>query len=568
MKRIFTALGAFALALCLSLTLFVSPVCAAEEPQEDLPDSAGYLVILAEPAAAFFANDPIQQATLSAAYDEREELLPVAEDLDIYKAQDLSEIQNLVYSGQVAIVEPDYQVELFDVPAEPNDHHFTDTLYNYQYNLKGTDASGSNGIRVQSAWDVGLTGAGVTVAVIDSGLNLDHLDAPAKVTAGRYYFYREEPNGRYKFTVKGVTRYYNFYSSDWVYDDVGHGTMVGGIIAAKTNNATKDYAGGIAGIAPDVTFMPIKCFTTENHQVVNDQGQVVTEKHLGGYISNMIGGINYAAENGADIINMSWGVSTESNSLKRAIDNAYSSGCILVAAVGNEGPKTVLQYPAAFDNVIGVGSTNKNGALSDFSQRNASVDLCAPGGTRGGNQIYSLSHSSSTGIARGDGTSFSTPAVVGAIALLKEADPDMTQADFLNLLPATCDPVQTSTADDAQCTGYGLLNLKKLLDAIGYGSTDLRRNDNGSYTIRGAVHPKSSAAASDCFVLLGAYNAEGHLLDAVSDQAAYNATYGTYSFNGTLDALPTLASVRAFFLDPAGGRFTPLCVPAASPVTP
>lgn len=538
MNRILKALGAFALTLVLVLSLAATGLCAAalERSEEVQASAAGYLVILKDPEEVVSESGDEEaalfglEATLFAAQSEREELIPLAEEMGIYKTDDLDSIQNLVWSDQVELIEPDYEAQLFELdidhPADPNDDYFQS---HYQFNL--TD------IHAQSAWDAGLTGEGVTVAVIDSGLNVDHLDVPTKVGRGRYYFYREEAGGRYHFTINGVTKDYNYYSNDNISDNKGHGTMVSGIIAASTNNAvTGGYKGGIAGIAPNVTLMPVRCFTS-------------TPGHLGGYTSNLISGINYAVDNGADIINMSWGLASESAALKKTINNAATAGCILIAAAGNDGDFTP-QYPAAWPNVISVGSTNKQGGLSDFSQRTETVDICAPGGTLGGQQIYSLWYTSKDGIGKGDGTSFSAPLVAGAAALLKERDPSMTQADFLALLRDTSD-LDRIAAADRPYAGYGLLNLKKLLTATGHSGAMLRYGEGSAVTIRAAHFPTADEnAGSYALVMIGAYNPAGHLLDsrmAISDMAA---GYGAFSLTATFQN-PEAATLKAYFLDSA-----------------
>lgn len=531
MNRMIKALGAFALTLVLVLSLAATGLCATAQELETEPSASGYLVILKEPEADLSAASDDEedlfglQATLFAAQSEREELLPLAEEMGIYKADGLDSIQNLVWSDQVELVEPDYEAQLLELdidhPADPNDDYFQS---NYQYNL--TD------INTQSAWDAGLTGEGVTVAVIDSGLNMDHLDVPVKVGRGRYYFYREEANGLYTFNGKK----YNFYSNDNVSDNLGHGTMVSGVLAASTNNRSDSYTGGIAGIAPNVTLMPVRCFTK-------------TEGHLGGYVSNLIGGINYAVENGADVINMSWGVYSKSASLERTINNAANAGCILIAAAGNDGNST-LQYPAAFPNVISVGSTNKQGGLSSFSQRTP-VDVCAPG-----NAIYSLDALDRYGkpskdvISIGNGTSFSAPLVAGAAALLKEHDPSMTQGDFMALLRDNSDLDRIAPADRPYA-GYGMMDLKKLLGATGHTGAMLRYGEGGAVTIRAAHFPAAGEEAGDqALVMIGAYNPAGHLLDsriALSDQAG---GYGAFSLTATFQS-PEAATLKAYFLDSA-----------------
>lgn len=537
MNRILKALGAFALSLTLLLSLAATgPRAAAQGDESD--SSAGYLVILKEqdPPVGDENGEAVaslfSQVTLFAAEGERAKLLPLAENIGIYKAGDLSDIQNLVWSGQVELVEPDYEVQLFsldiDDPANPNDDYFQS---HYQFNL--TD------INAQSAWDAGLTGENVTVAVIDSGLNADHLDAPVKIGQGRYFFYREEKGGPYKFTSNGVTKEYEYYSTDETEDNFrGHGTMVAGIIAANTNNRSASYTGGIAGLAPNATILPIRCFTS-------------TPGHLGGRTSNMISGINYAVEKKANIINMSWGLVSQSAALEKTINDAAAAGCILIAAAGNSGSST-LEYPAAYPNVISVGSTNKLGGLSDFSQRNDCVDVCAPGGSHGLGQIYSLAHTGERGIAMGDGTSFSAPLVAGAAALLKEHNPSMTQADFMALLRQTSHYANISEADRPYA-GCGVMDLKAMLEATGHTGTMLRYGDNGAVTVRAAHFPATAAGEAGgtyALVLIGVYNPAGHLLDsriAISDRSA---GHGAYSLTTTFQASEA-TTLQAYFLDSA-----------------
>lgn len=523
MKRILKALSAFALSLVLILALAVIPVRAAENGPSGDPDGeyAGYLVMLQPAAPSVYSADPLEAATLMAACDERDELLMLAEDWNIYKAGSLTEIQSLVYSGQVEVVEPDYKAELFDiVPVEPDDPK----LQRSQSNLVG-----SCGVNVRSAWEAGLTGKGVTVAVIDSGLNGTHEDAPAKIGRGRYYYYKEDPEGRYELTVNGVTNHYSYWSSgDWI-DNTGHGSMVSGIIAAKTDNGL-----GIASIAPEATILPVRCFTS-------------TEGHVGGYTSNLISGINYAVENGADIINMSWGIKSKSSTLQAAVDAAYQAGCILIAAAGNDGT-VAEQYPAAWDNVISVGATDDQGYLCSYSQRVTSVDVCAPGGS-GSGKVTSLGWTASNSYLSRTGTSFSAPAVAGAAALMLQADPTMTQGDFLSLLKATSHPVNTADGhtNDARYAGVGRIDIQGLLDAAGYAGSEARRTDDG-FELYAGYHPTAAGGVDDVLALVAGYDANGHLLEshsAILPKSQHNNCAGSFAFQ-----TPDIAEFKTFYLDP------------------
>ncbi len=545
MKRICKALCAFSLTLILAMTLWVSPLGATAQAAEAEGEYLGYLVMLDDqPVAASYDNGG--EATLMAAYDEREELLPLAESMGIYKAGDLSNIQNLVWSGQVLSAEPDYKAELFGAgdlesdhldPTKPNDPYFIEQNRNHQYNLKDSDVFGSS---IRAAWDAGLTGEGVTVAVIDSGINSFHNDAPTKVARGRYYFYREEPGGRYKYVINGETKYYNYYSNDYVLDDMenGHGTMVAGIIAANKDNGI-----GVAGAAPNVTLMPVRCFTN-------------TPGHLGGYVSNLISGVTYAMNNGANVINMSWGITNNSATLRSVITQAANKGCILIAAAGNDGLSTPC-YPAAWDNVISVGATDKNGHLADYSRRHDTVAVCAPGSV-----IWSLSNKDDTAYKYSSGTSFSTPLVAACAALLKEADPGLTQADFAQLLQGNCDPIEFDRPSDAAYGGAGRINMRKLLDAVGYAGATMTRNGD-ALSVRAAYHPVQSATQtpdSQAVLVIGAYNAQGHLLDSQTAVPSLSG-YGAYSLAAQFDH-PDIASFRTFYLK-NDGTLTAVASPAA-----
>lgn len=525
MKRILKALGAFALSLTFILSMASMPASAAENALNGDPEtSSGYIVVLNAPPASPFSFDPLAAATLMAAEDEREELFPLAKDWNIYMAGSLDEVQSLVYSGQVTVLEPDYEAELFDLdPANPDD-----PMLEQQFNLIG-----DCGVSVRSAWEAGLTGEGVTIAVIDSGINDTHEDAPLKIGRGRYFYYREEADGRYELNGKR----YGYYSSGNYVDDVGHGSMVCGIIAAATGNGK-----GVSSIAPGATILPIRCFTN-------------TEGHVGGRVSNLISGLNFAVENGADIINMSWGVRTASSSLQTAVDAAYRAGCILIAAAGNDGAAAAFttQYPAAWDNVISVGATDELGRLPYYSQRTKTVNVCAPGGSAK-SKIVSTHCGPAYSYSTNLGTSFSAPAVSAAAALLLQADPTMAQGDFFSLLQATSHPVTQAvdkggnvTETGAAYSGVGRMDIQALLDKVGYAGCTAKRTEDGC-EVYAAYHPVKDSSVDRLIAMVGGYNAKGHLVESHSaalTKTQYNNCAKAFTFSD-----PTITEFRTFYLDP------------------
>lgn len=272
--------------------------------------------------------------------------------------------------------------------------------------------------------DPELTGKGITVAVIDTGLNADYVGAPKNITEGRYYYFAEEEDGRYAITQNGATKLYGYYSNDDVRDEIGHGSRVASIIA---------------DIAPDVTIMPLRCFTE-------------TKGHVAGQYPNAISCIYYAVDHGADIINMSWGMTAgPSEKTEEAIKAAADAGCILVAAAGNDG-KNGASYPAAYPGVISVGATDKDGQVAEFSNRGEQVDIYAQG-----TDIHFVGEPRD--YSGWGGTSYSAPVVCGVAALALEADPQMTRGELLDFLRQSCDLIEGQSG--------GLLNMDKLLQAVG-----------------------------------------------------------------------------------------------------
>jgi thermitase len=219
--------------------------------------------------------------------------------------------------------------------------------------------------RFGGAWN-DAKGGRAKVAIVDSGAYSNHPDI------GRIIAQRD------------------FVEDDAVADDDnGHGTHVTGIAGALTDNGK-----GVAGGCFDCELLIAKVmgrigFTTD---------------------SRIVKGINWSANHGADVVNLSLGGSGDSSVLRTAVDRAYGRGALVVAAAGNEGTN-VPQYPAAYSKVIAVSATTADGRLARFSSRGDWVDLAAPG-------TDILSTSNSGGYDRMSGTSMSAPFVSGLAGLL------------------------------------------------------------------------------------------------------------------------------------------------------
>ena len=258
-------------------------------------------------------------------------------------------------------------------------------------------------IGAPSAWDVSQ-GSSVKVAVIDTGVDLSHPDLAGRLDA---------------------TNDFDFVNGDWVaQDDNGHGTHVAGIIGATLNNG-----GGVAGVANLCTILPLK--------VMGSDGA--------GSSSNVAAAIRWAADHGAEVINLSLGATTGSLAVEAAVQYAVSLDCVVVAAAGNEGG-TAVYYPAAGANVIGVGSTDPHDLRSSFSNYGPGVDISAPGSS-----IYSTLPGGSYGYM--SGTSMATPQVAGVAALIRAKNPTWTRTMVERQLLGTAVDLGDVGRDDY--LGYG-----------------------------------------------------------------------------------------------------------------
>jgi serine protease len=224
-----------------------------------------------------------------------------------------------------------------------------DPLYSYQWHL---DNPVNGGINMEPAWDI-ATGGGVIVAVIDTGVAYENYSEGSRRWKTQYSIAPDLADTSF---VPG----YDFVNNDThPDDDEGHGTHVTGTIAQSTNNGL-----GVAGVAFGCSIMPIK--------VLNKNGS--------GTYTAIADGIYYAADHGADVINMSLGGSSGSITLENAVAYAYGHGVTIVCASGNDGQSTV-SYPAAYDNYcIAVGATNYAEQVTGYSNGGSSLDLTAPGG--------------------------------------------------------------------------------------------------------------------------------------------------------------------------------------------
>jgi type VII secretion-associated serine protease mycosin len=244
------------------------------------------------------------------------------------------------------------------------------------------------------------TGAGVTVAVVDSGVDADHPQLHGKVLPGADFFLVGDLPGDF--------------------DCVSHGTAAASIIAASPAAGV-----GFRGVAPDARVLPVRV----TDQELNDSGNATPINP--GVVAE---GIRYAADSGAKVINLSLSGYGDFPVVRDAVAYARSRDALLVAAVGNREDQGVApSFPAAYDGVLGVGSIDIDGVRAQGSQIGPYVDLVAPG-----QDVVAASRAA--GHAYWAGTSFAAPFVSGVAALVRSAHPDLTAEQVADRLTATADP--------------------------------------------------------------------------------------------------------------------------------
>jgi type VII secretion-associated serine protease mycosin len=276
-------------------------------------------------------------------------------------------------------------------------------------------------LRPDLAWPLS-TGAGVRVAVIDSGVSGDHPALSGKVLPGN------------DLVTPGPGSC----------DENGHGTLIAGIIAAREHSSNGFV---FRGIAPDASVVPVR--------VLRDQSRSFDQEMP----ARIATAIRWAVDQGrAKVINLSLST-TDNAQLASAVKYALDSGVVLVAAAGNESSSQGAVYPAAYDGVLGVAAVDRQDKHSDTSTTGQFVDLAAPGkqiagpAPAGGGYVYS----------EPGGTSFAAAYVTGVVALLSAYEPSLTPREIGRRLMDTADhPAGIWNA----AVGYGIVNPQRAVGAL------------------------------------------------------------------------------------------------------
>lgn len=279
------------------------------------------------------------------------------------------------------------------------------------------------GVRTNEAWERTTGGDAVVVAVVDSGVDASHPDLAGAVLPGKD-FVDDDADAR---------------------DENGHGTTVAGIVAARAGNSI-----GGAGACWACRVLPVR--------VLDENGD--------GGSDDIAAGVVWAADNGADVINLSLSGDRLDPGLTTAVAYAREMGIVVVAASGNNAV-TSLTYPAAIDGVISVGSSDRTDARASFSNYGPWVDVAAPGVDMISTASFGCPGVVHCYVLNAKGTSFSAPLVSGIVALGRSAFPSASPSDLESTLTGTAVPVSGGWV------AAGRVDAKAYLDALAQRSTTI-----------------------------------------------------------------------------------------------
>jgi len=424
--------------------------------------------------------------------------------------------------------------------AIPNDEHYAESLY-------------FASLEAEAAWDIhqGENGTSpVIIALVDTGCRWTHPDLAENIWQNLV----EDANHN------GYTIYYN--GSTWVmdtgdlneidddgngkiddligwdfmltssggesnnpYESSGHGTTVSGIASARTNNTI-----GVSSLAWNLTIMPVSCSYPGSSSIYN------------GYQ-----GIIYAAENGADIINCSWGGTTYSQAYQEVINYAYSLGSVIVAAAGNSN-NTIPVYPAAYKNVLAVAALQNNGVKSSISSYGSFVDVGSPTGS-----IGTVTASGYTTVS--NATSYASPIASSLAGLIKSYLPDISQNDLLNRIKGSCDDVDANNPGKENLLGEGKLNARRALQEDNpLPDEEIRLTlieNRGATDANGnlAVEPGETFSVNLLLHSYGEYSANG-IFTLSTTNPYVNILSGSHNQNIPADDYITLEEVFSIYVLP------------------
>ena len=417
----------------------------------------------------------------------------------------------------VLYAHPNYLVYAAMVPDDPLYRHYQWHLDNPYY----------GGIHSETAWDEGNGGNGVVIAVLDTGIAYENYDENGD-GADDYLLAPDLANATF---VRGK----DFINGDdHPNDDEGHGTHVSGTLSQSTDNGQ-----GTAGVAFNASLMPVK--------ILNSNGS--------GSSTGLVNGLVYAADHGADVLNMSLGFPRSVRSISSvdaALHYAYTKGVVLVAASGNDGYSNFVSYPARHADVVAVGATDFYENITYYSNEGNEVELTAPGGNYTQNLasygyglggVYQQTLDGSPlnfGYFYYMGTSMATPHVAAVAALVREANPTLTPGEVRSVLQESAEDHGAPGRDISY--GYGIVDAYK---AVALAKSTLSNNPpvaviDGASSGTEDVSLSFSAASSsdpDGDSLTYSWDIDG------SPDSGVNITH-TFAWGGSFDVTLTVNDGR------------------------
>lgn len=316
--------------------------------------------------------------------------------------------------------------------AEPNRYRETSVIPN---DPSFPSQWGLTKINCPAAWDRTTGSPNVVVAVVDTGVDLDHPELAALLLPGTDMvdlgLNPTPPNG---FHFEG-----DFTGRDNnPQDEVGHGTHVAGTVACASNNSV-----GVAGVTWACRLLPVRVLA----RIVKNTDP--TDVRGVGSTADIAAGIRWAADNGARIINLSLGGTVDTQVERDAVAYAISQGVVVVAAMGNAFEKgNPTSFPAAYPDVVAVGAIDQSDLRAFFSQTGPHIDLSGPG-------VGVWSTVWDNGYAQMSGTSMAAPHVSGVAALILSCNPNLTAAQVADILRQTARPLRDNPSDPVPNDNYG-----------------------------------------------------------------------------------------------------------------
>ena len=361
----------------------------------------------------------------------------------------------------------DYKANISDIEESEEEYERTPKMPNGGYISQEELGNYLGYMNIGDAWNYGYKGNGVTVAIIDSGIDTDHPEFAGRISEYSY-------NATEDKIVKDWILDDGSYDWSLIEDEQGHGTAVAGTLGAAMDGV------GVTGIAPEVTIIVIKAECDAQGRFKNT--------------SDLVFGLYYAIERDVSVVNMSFG--TSRNVFAEPAQLAYDSDVICVAAAGNDST-AALTYPAADPHVIGVGALEDDGwELATYSNYGENVNVVAPG------TVFTAKNGG--GYTTMHGTSLASPLVAGVVSLFIQNAHYTTFDDVCEVLYASSYDLGTPGADFVY--GYGAVDVNAFIleerGTITYDMmTDELDDEQGlfirNHTIQSMLEPERLYAVFD-----------------------------------------------------------------------